>query len=529
MLTRTTVKRGEYYDSVTLLQVAQGLLHLPGIHDAAVVMGTQANKGILSNANLLTSEAEAAVADDLVIAVRAETEADADEALVCADMGLKASRTSPAGAAPRPRSLDAAVAQLPGANIALVSVAGQYAAQLSREALHRGLHVFLFSDNVDVADEIALKELGRERGLLVMGPDAGTAIVNGVALGFANQILHTPPTPGGVGIVAAAGTGLQAVTTDLTARGIGVTQAIGIGGRDLSAEVGGIMMIEALKALRDDAATQILMLVSKPPAPDVAARVFATLQDSPKPTIVCFLGGKRKPVREAGGIPATTLAEAAALAAALAQNADPDAAKTELKQETRALKAAAQGLRERLGKEQRFYRGLFSGGTFCYETQIILKKMLRGQPVNSNAPLDRSNRLVDASVSRGHTAIDLGEDEFTIGRLHPMLDPSLRNRRIIQEARDPETAVIHLDIVLGYGVHPDPAGAAVEAIQQAQALAAEQGRDVHFLAHVCGTDGDPQNASAQKQVLREAGVMVLPSNAAAARFAGYLLQEIDPD
>lgn len=527
MITKVAIKRGEYYDSVTLLQVAQEIAGLDGVQDAAVIMGTPANKGILDNAGLLTSEADAASADDLVIAVRADSEALADKALEEASAAMERSRAPREGSgevAARPKTVEAAVKQLDGANIALISVAGQYATGVAREALERGLHVFLFSDNVPVEDERRLKEFARERGLLVMGPDAGTAIINGVALGFANQILHTPPTPGGVGIVAAAGTGLQAVTCELARRGVGITQGIGTGGRDLSSEIGGLMMLEGLKALQADPDTEVLLLVSKPPSPDVASEVLKQVRQSAKPTVVCFLGGKRKPVKKADAIPAATLEDAALIAAALANSQDPRDARDAIKDRNRDLRDQAKSLRNRLAEGQRFFRGLFSGGTFCYETQLILNRMLDDGAVLSNAPVDKANLLADATVSQGHTAVDLGEDEFTVGRLHPMLDPTLRNRRILQEARDPETAIIYLDIVLGYGVHPDPAGAACEAIREAQDVARREGRQIIFIAHVCGTDGDPQNAGAQEQKLRDAGVVVLPTNAAATRLAGYVLK-----
>lgn len=530
MISKTNVRRGEYYDSVTLLQIAQELMALDGIIDAAVVMGTPANKGILENADLLTAEAEAASADDLVIAVRAETEARAMEALAEAEAALKASNTPRETAADgktRPKTVAAAVGQIEAANITLISVAGQYAAGVAREALQHDTHVFLFSDNVSLENEIALKKMGRDRGLLVMGPDAGTAIINGVALGFANRILQTPPTPGGVGVVAAAGTGLQAVTCELTRRHVGVTQAIGTGGRDLSADVGGIMMLEGLKALQADPETRVILLVSKPPARAVARTILERVKRGGKPTVVCFLGGKRKPVEAAGAVHASTLERAAVIAATLAtegEQANVDQAIASLKKRNKGYKERAKRLRAQLMGKQRYFRGLFSGGTFCYETQLILNKMLGGQSVLSNAPVTEGAKLKDASVSQGHTAVDLGEDEFTVGRLHPMLDPTLRNRRILQEAQDPSTAIIYLDIVLGYGVHPDPAGAALEAIREAKSWLEQKGRTVHFLAHVCGTDGDPQNATLQEEKLRQEGVIVLPTNAAATRMAGYILR-----
>lgn len=518
MITRTRIKSGEYYDSVTLLQVAQGLLDLDGVADAAVVMGTPANKGILADAELLTPEAETASSDDLVIAVCAESEATAEEALEKADVLLEASRTptEEGGLQQSPKTLAAAVKRMEDANMVLISVAGRYAAGVAREALAKGKHVFLFSDNVTVEDEKALKELGREKGLLVMGPDAGTAIINGVALGFANAVISGP-----VGVVAAAGTGLQSVTSHLTRMGVGITQGIGTGGRDLSTEVGGMMMLEGIKALQAHPKTEVLLLVSKPPAPEVAEKVLKQVQASDKPAVVCFLGGDPQMIKDAGGVAAATLEEAAHLAAALARGEGVDEAIKHLSQQNVELQAQAEALKKKLSPAQKYFRGLFSGGTLCYETQVILGKM--GFEVHSNAPVDKALKMKDSNLSRGHVAVDLGEDEFTVGRLHPMLDPTLRNRRIVREAEDPETAIIFLDVVLGYGAHPDPAGAAAEAIKEAQKVAGAEGREILFLASVCGTSGDPQDLDEQEAKLREAGVVVLPTNAAATRLAGYIL------
>ena len=522
MSTLTRIKPSAYHDSVTLMLVAQAVLKLPGVQDAAVVMGTPANREIIDSAGLLTPEAAGARPDDLLIVIKAEDEASALAALAQAEeiLAAKAPRAE-TGAAQRPNSLASAIAAAPGANLAVISVAGRYAAGEARTVLENGLHVLLFSDNVPLEDEIALKKLAAERGLLCMGPDAGTAIINGVALGFANAVPR-----GNVGLVSAAGTGLQGVTCGLARAGAGVSQAIGTGGRDLSEAVGGATMLAGLAALQADPDTDVIVLISKPPAAAVAARVLAEVKQSNKPTVVCFLGADPAPIEAAGAIPATNLTQAAAVAAAVAAatGANWCDALVRLEEESKALIPLAAAEQAKLAPGQYALRGLFAGGTFCYEAQLILKNL--PEPVTSNAPLVKANRMPDSHVSRGHACVDLGEDEFTQGRLHPMIDPSLRNRRILQEARDPVTAVILLDIVLGYGAHPDPAGATVEAIREAQRLAAAAGRHVVFLASVCGTEGDPQPLSDQEAALRAAGVLVLPDNASAARLAGLITQAL---
>lgn len=515
MTVKTLIKPSEYHDSVTLMLVARELSKLPGVTDAAVVMATEANKGILKESGLLTAEVEAATPNDLVIAVSAADGA-ADLALAEAEKLLLKKRGGDEGAAEfRPKTIRSAAKSAPGANVAVISVAGRYAADEARDALRHGLHVLLFSDNVSLEDEIWLKSYARDHGLLLMGPGAGTTILNGVALGFANVVPSGP-----VGIVSAAGTGLQEVSTLLARHGVGITQGLGVGGRDLSEEVGGIMMIEALRALQADPATQIIVMVSKPPAPSVAEAVLDQVAQGGKPVVACLLGGDPALVEGVpNAIPATTLEEAARLAAARAGAQVGDE-----QQAMAALKAQAAEMRARLKAGQTYLRGLFSGGTLCYEAQVIWQAMGVG-PVYSNAPLPTHKewQLPDSTRSQGHTAVDLGEEEFTVGRPHPMIDNDLRIRRLMQEARDPETAVIMLDVVIGYGAHPDPASELAPAMRRASALAAEGGRDLLAVASVTGTQDDPQGLDRQVEALQAAGIVVCQSNASAARLAGWIV------
>ncbi|MGD1994210.1 MAG: hypothetical protein PVI59_13545, partial [Anaerolineae bacterium] len=300
MITKWKVKPSRYHDSVTLMEVAREMTALPGVIDGAVVMATEANKGILREAGMLVPQVEEADGGDLVIVVQADTEETADRALDLAERHLVRQREgSGAGSAFRPRTIRGAVRSTPSANLAVISVPGQYAAGEAWEALRNDLHVFLFSDNVSLEDELALKRHAAEHGLLMMGPDCGTAIINGIALGFANVVPRGP-----VGMVAAAGTGLQEVSTLLARRDAGISQAIGTGGRDLKEAVGGITMLEGLKALQADPQTEVLVLVSKPPSPVVARRVLEQVKKSDKPTVVCFLGGDPASIAAAGAIPA---------------------------------------------------------------------------------------------------------------------------------------------------------------------------------------------------------------------------------
>ena len=517
MIVKTLVKPSEYHDSVRLMLVARELSRLAGVRDAAVVMATEANKSILDGAGLLTDEVKAATPNDLVITVSSDTDSLADEALQKAEGLLKKKSTSSEAGVFRPKTIHGALASHPSANVAVISVAGRYAADEAWEALLHNLHVLLFSDNVSLEDEIALKKHAREHGLLLMGPGAGTTILNNIALGFANVLPAGP-----VGIVSAAGTGLQEVSTLLARRGVGVSQGIGTGGRDLTKEVGGIMMLEALKALRQDPTTSALALISKPPAEEVVEIILDQVSAGNKPAVVCFLGGDMDRVaRVPNAIPARTLQECALLTAQAVRPESGDI-KALLEAENVSLAEQANGLKQKLNSNQRYLRGLFSGGTLCYEAQVIWKDMLDG-PVYSNAPLPGGPALPDSTKSHQHTAVDLGEEEFTVGRPHPMIDNDLRIRRLLQEAHDPEVGVIMLDVVLGYGAHPDPAKELGEAVEEARRLRRGENRELLVVASVTGTEEDPQSLSRTTATLERAGVIVCNSNAAASRLTGKLV------
>lgn len=517
MTIKTIIKISEYHDSVSLMLVARELAGQDGVEDAAVVMATEANKSILSEAGLLTDDANAATPNDLVIAVKAVDEKSADQALGTVESLFAQKAAEDEGAAFRPKTIRSALTNNPGANVAVISVAGRYATDEAWEALTRGLHVLLFSDNVSLEDEIALKKYARDHGLLLMGPGAGTAILNNVALGFANVI-----PAGNVGVVSAAGTGLQEVSTLVAKNGLGITQGIGTGGRDLKKEVGGIMMLEGLKSLQEDPATEVIALVSKPPAPEVVSLILEQVAKSTKPTVVCFMGGDMSQVAGVEtAIPARTLQEGGLLAAQAAGAKIGDIQQL-IEAETASLSAMAAEMKAALKPEQKYLRGLFSGGTLCYEAQVIWREMM-AEPVYSNAPLPGEPSLEDSTKSQENTTVDLGEEEFTVGRPHPMIDNDLRIRRIHQEVADKETAVIILDVVIGYGAHPDPASELGAEIAEAQKKAAEAGRTIHFIASVTGTEQDPQGLEHTIETLKRFGVVVCDSNAAAARLTAMIV------
>ncbi len=503
---KAEIRSGVYYDSAVLMQLQRSLADLPGVEDAGVIMGTPTNKELLMRVNLVTPEVEQAKENDLVIVVRAGDEKSAGDALQRVDELLSA-RKSSIQQDYRPRSLEGAQSMMPDANWVLISVAGRYAAGVAREALRLNKHVFLFSDNVPVEEEISLKAEAAQKGLLVMGPDCGTAMINGIGLGFANKVRRGP-----IGVVAAAGTGLQQVASRIDQLGGGMTFGIGTGGRDLSEKVGGVTFLMGLDALSRDPDTKVIVLVSKPPSPKVADQVLRVARKAGKPVVVNFIG--RTPIsRRVGNLFfASGLDDAAAMAVELAKNPPELEAEPEL-----PISRFAPG--------QKYLRGLFSGGTLAYEAQHLLTEYV--PKVYANAPINKENKLKDSLVSVEHTIVDLGEDEFTVGRLHPMMDNDLRIRRLMEEADDPEVAVILLDVVIGFGSHPDPASELGPAIAEAKAKAEKAGRYLEVVAVCTGTEEDPQKLSHQIRQLKQGGAWVETSNEAAVRYAGQIIQALN--
>jgi FdrA protein len=449
------VERGRYLDSVALMRVSRKLEALGGVEAAALMIGSPSNKALLRSAGLLSPEGEQATANDLVIAVRGP---QASEALSRA-LELLSERPDQAGssALPRARSLAGALEALPRANLALISIPGEFAAFEARRALERGLHVLVFSDNVPLEDEAALKHLARQKGLLLMGPDCGTAIIAGTPIAFANALPR-----GEVGIVSASGTGLQEVSCLIARMGGGISHGIGVGGRDLDARIGALGTLAALDALEADPATARIVLISKPPAREVAGRVLQRVKQSAKPCVVCFLG------LDESGI-SSTLTEAAERIMGSKLNREPCRAE----------------------RRQGRVRGLYCGGTLCAEAELIFRR----------------------KGLEGHEFIDLGADEYTCGRPHPMIEPELRNDHVARAVSDPAVSVILVDVVLGYGAHENPAAVLLRNDVAKKTI----------VASVTGTELDPQGWSRQAALLREAGVLVAASNAHAAELAASLV------
>ena len=478
--------KGFYLDSVALMRLSRTIAGMAGVEEAALMMGTPANRQIMADAGLLAEAGHAAGGGDLILGIRAADQAAAQAALseALAQLDKPAARGGGAQAW-RPRTLRAALKAMPDASLALISVPGDFAAAEARKAIRRGLHAMIFSDNVSLAEEVELKQEARALGRLVMGPDCGTAIIGGVPLAFANAVPR-----GEVGVVGASGTGIQEVTCLVAQYGGGISHAIGVGGRDLKAEVGGISTLMALDALEADPATRRIVLISKPPAAAVAQAVLDRIAGGAKPAIVCFIGAEPMAM-PANATQVFTLQGAAR--AALAQPQDETKRKPFI---------ATPGGRNVLG--------LFSGGTLCAEAQVLFRTA--GESVRSNAPIPGVPKLTESDAE--HVMIDLGDDEFTRGRPHPMIDPSVRDEALAEALARSDLAVILVDVVIGYGAHDDPAGHLAETLH---AHSKPPGPAV--IASVTGTDDDPQRRAAQVAKLQAAGVHVAPSNYDAAVWA----------
>ena len=469
------IRRGYYADSVALMRIARELGAAPGVLQASLMIGSPSNKALLKESGLLGAEAKDARADDLVIAVQAKTAAQAKAALERAEKLLSSGSVTPEVGEkfPTVTGLGSAMEAISNANLALISVPGEFAALEARRALERGLHVMVFSNNVPVEEEVALKDLAAKRGLLLMGPDCGTALIAGTPIAFANAVPR-----GDIGIVSASGTGLQEVSSLLARAGRGVSHGIGVGGRDLSARVAGRMTLAAMDALEADTATKRIIVISKPPAPSVTAKVLARAARCRKPVVLCLLGaGKMKLPRNVKLV--RTLEEAAGK-----------------RTEDKKIEINSPG----------HIRGLFCGGTLCAEAQIVL--MDHGLKVVSNVPVPGAGE--SGAPLR---LLDLGDDQFTRGRPHPMIDPELRNEHFERALREKGVGAVLLDVVIGYGAHLDPAGLIADL------LGKFNGRKPVVIASVTGTEADPQVYSLQVKKLRAAGVIVAASNAQAARLA----------
>ncbi|MGK7285327.1 acyl-CoA synthetase FdrA [Buttiauxella agrestis] len=486
------IKKGCFQDSVSLMLISRKLSETEGVDDVSVMMGTPANKTLLENTGFWHKDFTGATPNDICVAIRSENEDAAIVQLICQQLDAALEGVGQAGGngqkLVQARRWESACQKLPKANLALISIAGEYAAQLANQALDSDKNVMIFSDNVSLEDEIALKTKAREKGLIVMGPDCGTTIVAGTPLAFANVMPQ-----GNIGVIGASGTGIQELISQIALGGEGITHALGLGGRDLSAQVGGISALTALEMLSHDAQSQVLAFVSKPPAEAIRKKVIAAMQAQSKPVVALFLGHKSATKRDGNIWFADTIDEAARIACLLGSV-----------ERARALSPNVVG-----GK----ISGLFTGGTLAAETAMLLAEQLGVEADDAH----HHGTMLDAD---GHRVIDLGDDFYTVGKPHPMIDPSTRNQMIKDLANQPEVGVLLLDVVIGYGAQENPAATLAEAIC---ALKAKRATPLAIIATVTGTEQDPQCRSGQRAILRDAGVMVMDTLPQATQLASSLI------
>jgi FdrA protein len=515
MVIKNVVKSNAYFDSVTLMLFSSNLNSIEGVVEAAVMMGTDHNKDLMKNSGILSEDiASQVTGNDLVIGIKADTQKSIDLAMLSLDEQFN-NKTKPKSKDSKVslKTVDAAIKSNDNVNFAVVSLPGRFAASEAKKCLLNNVNVLLFSDNITIEEENQLKTLAIKKNLLMMGPDCGTAIINGVALGFANVIRK-----GDIGLVAASGTGLQELTVIIDKLGGGISQALGTGGRDVKKEIGGKMMLFALDTLANDPKTKVIGIVSKPPAQEVMDTILNKVKTISKPVVVCFLGGDTSLVEGTDTIAEETIEEAAKWLVILSKGEVTNDLQLYSKEELVSLVVSeAQKL-----QGQKYIRGLYTGGTLAYESMLILMKK---QPViYSNIAVKKELALEDVEVSIKNSIIDMGDDYFTDGMPHPMIEPKLRSERIKKEALDPETAIILLDCVIGYGSHEDPAGALATAVEQARLLQGDN--HITYIASVCGTESDPQSLKDQVSKLKNAGIIVLTTNAQAASLASRILEEL---
>ena len=517
MTLHTSIKRNAYYDSVTLMLLSRELQKLEGVEDVLVGMGTDLNLDLARDLGLATSEFEGLTPNDLFIAAKIDEAVISMKAVEDAfKEQLNKSAESESDEDYQAPSLRSAIQALPGANMVLISVPGQYAAAEVEDALDAGLHVMLFSDNVPVEDELRLKQKAVEKGLLMMGPDCGTAIINGKPLCFANAVRR-----GKIGVVGASGTGTQEVTVQVHKLGEGLSQVIGTGGRDLKEQIGGLMMIQGFESLIADPETELIVLISKPPAPSVAEKIYRIAKTSPKPVVIDFIGGDREAIEAAGAIPCISLEDAAQKAVkALRGQAYEDFTGFSLPEVQ--IKEIVEKAVAKLKDDQTELRALFTGGTLADEAMKLLGVH---QAIYSNIPLTPEMAIENLPAGRGHICLDLGEDQFTRGRPHPMIDPQTRTE-FFRSHIDGQTGVILVDVVLGFGSYSDPAGAVAASVREIRQRLSKQGKDVVVIASVCGTDLDSQDLNQSIKTLEAEGILVMPSNAQAVRLTDLVMQRI---
>ncbi len=557
------IKPNFYRDSLQLMKISEKLRHSSGVSEASIVMATETNKGVLIRLGFSPSLIEQANESDMIIAIRAKDQRSID--LASQQIGKLFESTNEGGEDwldsrdhEKTTDIDLALRKMPDTNLVLLSIPGEYVKDISYKLIEQGIHQQIFSDHVPIEDELRIKNQAVGKGVLILGPGAGTSIINGKGIGFSNTISAGP-----VGIVAAAGTGLQEVACLLDQCGIGVKHALGVGGNDPKDKVGGIMMLECMKILEKDDDIKVIAIISKPPSPSVEQKIMEYVTNNgTKKYVLAFIGGHLTDAgekqqrsltegfhsqahpssvntttnssrhtttatsadRHAGIVKVNSLASSVLAVANALGNQQLQKAISQIYMQPEEMVNLLQREWSKLQSNQKYIRALYTGGTFTYEAQVILRDIIDTGQIHSNAPIEQIGKLQDSFKSEKHSIIDLGEEEFTKGRPHPMIDPTIRKFRILEEAKDPEVGVILLDFVLGYGSNPDPVGAVIDELQLAKEIADKQGYYLPVITHVCGTENDIQGYERSISKLHSVGCIVMPTNALAAIASALIAQ-----
>ncbi len=559
-VSHVVIKPNFYRDSLQLMKISEKLRQSSGVSEASIVMATETNKGVLIRLGFSPSLIEQANESDMIIAVRAKDQQSID--LVSEHIGKlfesheEEDRLYSTTDHEKTTDIDLALRKMPGTNLVLLSIPGEYVKDISYKLIEQGIHQQIFSDHVPVEDELKIKKQAVTKGVLVLGPGAGTSIINGNGIGFSNTISVGP-----VGIVAAAGTGLQEVACLLDQCGIGVKHGLGVGGNDPKDKIGGIMMLECMKILEKDDDIKVIAIVSKPPSPSVEQKIVEyVIGNSTKKYVLAFIGGQLADAagkkqqkqshsenfhletpssvntfssadttattadRHTGIVKVNSLASCVLAIANALGNQQLQKAISQLYIQPQGLVNLLQGEWSKLQSNQKYIRALYTGGTFTYEAQVILRDIIDIGQMHSNAPIEQIKKLQDSFKSEKHSIIDLGEEEFTKGRPHPMIDPTIRKLRILEEVKDPAVGVVLLDFVLGYGSNPDPVGAVIDELQLAKEIANKEGRYLPVITHVCGTKNDIQGYERSVSKLHSVGCIVMPTNALAVIASALIAQ-----
>ena len=558
-MSHVMIKPNFYRDSLQLMKISEKLRQSSGVSEASIVMATETNKGVLIRLGFSPSLIEQANESDMIIAVRAKDQQSIDLAAERIHKLFESPEEDRSDSTNQEKTadIDLALRKMPGTNLVLLSIPGEYVKDISYKLIEQGIHQQIFSDHVPVEDELRIKKQAVAKQVLILGPGAGTSIINGKGIGFSNTISIGP-----VGIVAAAGTGLQEVTCLLDQCGIGVKHGLGVGGNDPKDKIGGIMMLECMKILEKDNDIKVIATISKPPSSSVEQKIMEyVIGNGPKKYVLAFIGGhlttagKKKKQQESqtknfnsetsssvntlssedttaataanrktGIVKVNSLASCVLAIANALGNQHLQRAISQLYIQPEELVNLLQREWSKLQSNQKYIRGLYTGGTFTYEAQVILRDIIDIEQIHSNAPIEQIRKLQDSFKSEMHSIIDLGEEEFTKGRPHPMIDPTIRKLRILEEVKDPKVGVVLLDFVLGYGSNPDPVGAIIDELQKAKETANKEGRYLPVITHVCGTKNDIQGYERSISKLHSVGCIVMPTNALAVIASALIAQ-----